>query len=102
MSINDITINLKNFLNESGQLKQFPARQKLQIFSLFYLAEDFEHGRTYTEKEINAVLNRRHTFGDPPMLRRYLYQFGFIDRHKDGALYWLKNPAPSLAELMPS
>ena len=61
--------SLKNFLNEEGQLKAFPAKRKMKVEALFYLAEKFEAGREYTEKEVNALLNQWHTFGDPATLR---------------------------------
>jgi hypothetical protein len=86
---------LKNFLNTDGQLKVFPAKRKMKIEALFYLAEKFEDGKQYAEKEVNDLLNQWHTFGDPATLRRELYDYHFIDRSRDGSCYWLENPQPS-------
>lgn len=85
---------LKNFLNEEGQLKIFPAKRRMKIEALFYLAEKFEDEKQYTEKEVNALLNQWHTFGDPATLRRELYDYHFIDRSRDGSHYWLEHPQP--------
>lgn len=85
---------LKNFLNGDGQLKIFPAKRKMKLEALFYLAEKFEKGKEYTEKEVNALLNQWHTFGDPATLRRELYDFRFLGRSPDGSRYWLEEPQP--------
>ena len=47
---------LKNFLNADGMLVQFPAKRKMKLEALAYLAEKFESGRKYTEKEVNELL----------------------------------------------
>ena len=85
---------LKNFLNGEGQLKAFPAKRKMKVEALFYLAEKFEEGKEYTEKEVNTLLNQWHTFGDPATLRRELYDYRFLDRSPNGSRYWLENPQP--------
>ncbi|MES1147174.1 MAG: DUF2087 domain-containing protein, partial [bacterium] len=52
------------------------------------LASAFEVGREYTEKEVNAILNERHTFKDPANLRRTLIERGDLQRTNDGSKYW--------------
>jgi hypothetical protein len=42
----------------------------------------------YAEKEINEIL--KAIYEDYVMLRRYLIEYGFIDRKSDGSEYWLK------------
>ena len=91
--------SLKNFLNEDGRLKAFPAKRKMKVEALFYLAEKFEAGREYTEKEVNALLNQWHTFGDPATLRRELYDYRFLGRNPDGSRYWLEEPQPVREEI---
>lgn len=79
---------LKNFLDGSGKLVQFPARRKMKLEALAYLAEKFEQGREYTEKEVNELLLAWHTFHDPATLRRELYDGRFLGRAGDGTVYW--------------
>ncbi len=55
---------------------------------LEYLASKFEAGWEYSEKEINAILDQNHTFGDPAMLRRELFMKKLLDRAPDGSRYW--------------
>ena len=68
----------------------------MKVYCLFYLAGKFEAGREYTEREVNELLLSWHTFVDPATLRRELYDYGFLDRSRDGKVYRLaeKQPAP--------
>ena len=81
---------LKSYLDEQGRVKEWPSRNKgkFQKLVLEYLASKFEVDAIYTEKEVNALLNGHHTFGDPAMLRRELFERGLIDRKRDGSAYW--------------
>lgn len=81
---------LKNFLDENGRLIQFPAKRKMKLVALAYLAEKFVPERKYTEKEVNELLLSWHTFGDPATLRRELYNARFLGRDAGGAVYWIE------------
>lgn len=41
-----------------------------------------------------------HTFDDPATLRRELYDYKFLDREKDGSVYWLEYEQPTLENLL--
>ena len=45
------------------------------------------------------MLNRLHTFGDPAMLRREMFDCRLIDRDPAGSSYWLDPDRPSLEDL---
>lgn len=79
---------LKSYLDQEGRLTQWPSKRTLQQAALDYLVTKLESGRVYSEKEINQQLNSWHTFGDPALLRRELYERGLLNRHKDGTEYW--------------
>lgn len=89
---------LRNFLNDAGQLTAFPAKRKMKIFCLFYLAEKFEAGQEYTERQVNELLLSWHTFADPATLRRELYDYHFLDRSRDGKIYRLAENQPKMEE----
>lgn len=91
---------IKNFLDEDNRLISFPAKRKMKMFALCYLATKFEPRKRYTEKEFNEILNGWHTFGDPATLRRELYNNRFIDRENSGQAYWLEEKQPNFEELM--
>lgn len=95
-----MTERIKHFLDADGRVKQFPAKRKMKNCVLFYLAQKFEPGKRYTEREVNDLLLLWHTFGDPATLRRELYDYRFLDRSVDGYSYQLSDVQPRLEELM--
>lgn len=76
------------YLDASGRVSAWPAKRKNQLSVLAYLAERFERGRKYSEREVNEVLQQWHTWGDPALLRRALFDERFMDRAGDGSQYW--------------
>ena len=90
---------LRNFLDANGKLTAFPAKRKMKIYCLFYLTQKFGADKDYTEQEINNLLLDWHTFADPATLRRELYDYGFLDRSRDGKAYRLAQKQPTQAEL---
>ncbi|MBO1263707.1 DUF2087 domain-containing protein [Proteiniclasticum sp. SCR006] len=76
---------IKTYMTEEGALKSFPAREKKKIVVLRKIAQQFKEGRQYSEKEVNRVLLR--IYEDHVLLRRYLIEYGFLDRTRDGAIY---------------
>lgn len=73
---------------EPLRLKHFPPKEKKKIVILNRIAQQFERGRRYTEKEVNAILGG--IFDDYVTLRRYLIEYGYMDRTTDCAEYWKK------------
>lgn len=80
---------LKPFLNQHLQLIALPAKNRKRLHALYYLAEKLETGRSYTEKDINGLLEKWHTFHDPATLRREMYNHCLLKRSRDGSTYWL-------------
>lgn len=73
----------------AGPLDSFPKKEKRKIVILKHLMQRFDPKRQYTEKEVNEIL--QSAFHDFVTLRRYLIEYGFMDRHPDGSAYWVKN-----------
>ena len=71
-----------------GPLQTFPKKEKHRQFILEEIANRFEPNRVYDEKEINAVLSV--VYDDYVMIRRYLVDFGFLNRTPSGNEYWVK------------
>lgn len=86
---------LRNFMDANGKLTAFPAKRKMKIYCLIYLAEKFEAGRDYTERQVNNLLLSWHTFADPATLRRELYEYHFLDRSRDGKIYSVAEEQPT-------
>ncbi len=80
-----------HYLDENGRVVRFPMSKKNrkdQAIILEYLADKFEHGKVYTEREVNDIINQWHTFGDWALLRRELFERGYINRTQDCSEYW--------------
>jgi hypothetical protein len=71
-----------------GPLDAFPLKEKKRVAILRHLVKYFETSKTYTEKEVNALL--KPFYDDYVLLRRYLIEYGFMDRTQDGSSYWIK------------
>ncbi len=71
-----------------SELDRFPLKEKKRIAIVAELAKQFEPGKQYTEKEVNAILTRY--YADYAILRRYLIEYNFLDRSRDGRAYWVK------------
>lgn len=79
---------LRNFLDEKERLKSWPAKRKLKLLAIEYLATKFKEGIEYTEQEVNSILNDFHNFNDHALLRRELFEQGYLDRTIDCRKYW--------------
>jgi hypothetical protein len=91
---------LSNFLDNEGRLKQFPAKRRYKFLALQFLSTKFQSGIIYTEKEINEIIEKYHTFGDKWLLRRELINTGFLSRLKDGSQYWVSEEPPVLDQIL--
>jgi len=78
--------------NREGIVTYWPKKTKDKQAVLLYLAEKFSANRLYSEKEVNALLNHYHNFGDWALLRRELFEKGFLVRNAAKGLYWKPNP----------
>ncbi|MNI34891.1 hypothetical protein D3C73_888980 [compost metagenome] len=81
---------IKKFFKEGpdGPLSHFPKKQKMKLAILRHIMKRFDTTKNYSEKEVNEIL--RTADADYVTLRRYLIEYGFIDRKDDGSLYWVK------------
>ncbi len=79
------------FINEDSiqKLKTFPSKEKRKIVVLKHILNYFENNRTYTEKEVNEILLK--IYDDFVTLRRYMIEYGYMERSKDCSQYWVKN-----------
>jgi DNA-binding transcriptional ArsR family regulator len=76
---------LRNHLDADGRIKAFPVQRKKELVVLRHVAQAFEPGRRYKEKEVSAILRRFND--DTGRLRRYLVEFGLMERQGGGGEY---------------
>jgi len=67
-----------------GRLVRIPAKRSHRLVVLDQVAQVFDVGRHYTEREVNAALARLHD--DTAALRRYLVDERLMDR--EAGKYW--------------
>ncbi|TYL45003.1 DUF2087 domain-containing protein [Nocardioides sp. BGMRC 2183] len=75
---------LRRFFDADGRLRTMPTRHAKRRVVLDHIAQRFEPGRTYPEREVDAVLRQVHD--DHAALRRYLVDDGFLTR--EAGVYW--------------
>ncbi|WP_459480827.1 DUF2087 domain-containing protein [Clostridium saccharoperbutylacetonicum] len=79
---------INTYIDENKALKSYPAKEKKKIIVLEEISKNFTNGKTYSEKEINRIIER--VYEDYATIRRALIEYGFIERAKDCSSYWLK------------
>jgi predicted transcriptional regulator len=75
---------LRDFSRRDGRLKEIPAQRKKREAVLRRIASEFQTGRRYSEKQVNAIIGQFHE--DTATLRRELIGYGWLKR-EDG-VYW--------------
>jgi hypothetical protein len=84
---------LASFVRD-GRLVQFPTGETRKQVILGYIAERFDSGRTYTEREVNDIL--KGFADDYATIRRALVDRQYLNRHQ--GVYWIgegKRPVES-------
>lgn len=85
------------YLDQDGRLKVWPSRRRraVQLCALAYLAVKLPMDMDLNEAEVNTILKQWHTFGDWALLRRELFECGFVTRTNDCRVY-RRLPKPDL------
>ncbi len=80
---------IRSFTDRNGIIKHLPAlTKKAKLLAVLrYAMQDLVPGQVYSEKDFNQALSRFTR--DAASVRRYLVDFGYIDREVDGSAYWL-------------
>ncbi len=80
--------------DDERRLVRLPHKFTVQQLVMWPLWTLFAARRDYTEKEVNAILNGHHTFGDPATLRRELVNMKLLGRESDCSRYWKEAARP--------
>lgn len=70
---------------KDGKLTTIPRKQKNKMIVLEYISHFFSEGIEYSEKEVNQIIKK--FYSDFAIIRRYLVDFGFLDRNREGSIY---------------
>jgi DNA-binding CsgD family transcriptional regulator len=82
---------IKNSFESLAPMKliTFPVKEKKKIAIISKISEKFEPFVKYTENEVNEILS--DIYNDYVTIRRYLIEYGFMSKSKDGNTYCLVN-----------
>mgnify|MGYP002546035476 CR=1 FL=1 len=81
-------VKLNRYYDSEGKLTQYPSKRPMRVLALIKIAKKFDSERKYTEKEVNQIIRSSIAFSDIELIRRELFQYGFIGRLRDGSEYW--------------
>ena len=73
-----------------GMLARFPRKQKHKVAALVQILKRFDASRRYSQTEVNSILATAS--GDYTTLCRYMVDYGFLGRTRDGSEYWVEQP----------
>ncbi len=85
-----LTANARKALalfDAQGRLTRWPVKYSVQVLAMWVLWTHFDAKRSYTEREVNAVLKAAHLFGDHATLRRELINHRLMSRDSDCSNY---------------
>jgi hypothetical protein len=82
--------------DDAGRLVRLPNKLSVQQMTMWALWTKFMANRKYTEKEVNAITNAFHTFGDQATLRRELVNMKLLGRKSDCSQYWKESHRPTV------
>ena len=77
-----------NLVNEKEQIIRWPKKKTDKEFVIKFLSSKFKIKSSYSEKEVNGIINKHHIFNDLTLLRRELISRKYLDRFDDGSKYW--------------
>jgi hypothetical protein len=86
---------VSSYIQSDGSLKMIPSQKKKIKIILDYVIPDFEFDKDYSEKEVNEILAKYNS--DTAVLRRYLIDYGYLDRERDGSRYWRQKEHPPIS-----
>ena len=69
-----------------GRLETFPLKEKARLAVIDHISSLFRSDRTYTEREVDAIL--KSVVADHSKARRYLIDYQYLHRKPDGSAYW--------------
>ncbi|MCO5177900.1 MAG: DUF2087 domain-containing protein [Thermomicrobiales bacterium] len=75
---------------DGEQLKEIPVGREKKLIVLRWLANRFEDGTRYDEREVNAIIKRHHA--DAATLRREMIDHGLMQR--ESGVYWRTAETP--------
>lgn len=78
---------LLKFFDPAGRLIRWPSKRSQQELCLWVIWSRLPARQVFTEKEMDQLLKDNHLFGDHTLIRRWLCDYGMMNRTRDGREY---------------
>lgn len=85
-----------NQFDQEGRLMQWPSRRPVQELCLWVFWADLPPATLLHERQVNALMEAGHLFGDAAILRRSLIGRGLVTRNRDGSDYLRQEKRPPI------
>ena len=82
---------MNKLINEFDEIIRWPQKPSVKKIVINWLSNKFNSEIKYSEKEVNEILGRHHSFNHSALLRRELISRKFLSRKDDGSEYWKTN-----------
>ena len=82
---------MSKLINEFDEIIRWQKKPSVKKMVINWLSNKFNGEIKYSEKEINEIIDRHHSFNDIALLRRELISRKFLSRKDDGSEYWKTN-----------
>ena len=82
---------MNKLINEFDEIIRWPKKPSVKETVINWLSNKFNGEIKYSEKKVNEILDRHHSFNDIALLRRELISRKFLSRKDDGSEYWKTN-----------
>ena len=93
---------MERWARTSHRGPDLPRRHKARLIALHYFRLAFRSNQTYTEYQVDSAIKSGNLFDtDHVQIRRYLVDYGMMDRSQDGKIYVVSSAYLSLADWDP-
>ena len=82
---------MSKLINDFDEIIRWPKKPSDKQMVINWLSNKFNGEIKYSEKEVNEIIDRHHSFNDIALLRRELISRKFLSRKDDGSEYWKTN-----------
>ena len=79
---------MNNLMNKFNKVIRWPKKLSDKEIIIKWLSIKFNFDKKYSEKQINAILEKHHLFNDIALLRRELISREYLGRKNNGSQYW--------------
>lgn len=83
----DALKKITKYFDNNLVLQRFPGKESHRELCMWFFWSRIPQAAKFNEIAFSKFLNGLHAFGDAAMIRRYLIEYGFVSRSRDGSDY---------------